>query len=78
LPPSSSASKQARDADGEPVHVLNVFAHHARVCLADWPVGDGKDFATSLDPATVWAAELQRLVRGHWSVEYGRHFEKDR
>ncbi len=22
---------------------LNVFAHGARVCLADWPVGDGKD-----------------------------------
>ena len=35
-------SKQARDADGDPLHVLNVFAHHARVCLADWPVGDGK------------------------------------
>lgn len=36
-------SKQARDADGDPIHVLNVFAHDARVCLADWPVGDGKE-----------------------------------
>lgn len=36
-------SKQADDADGDPVHVLNVFAHGANVCLADWPVGDGKD-----------------------------------
>jgi hypothetical protein len=36
-------SKQAHDADGDPIHVLNVFAHEAKVCLADWPVGDGKD-----------------------------------
>jgi len=35
-------SKQADD-DGDPIHVLNVFAHGANVCLADWPVGDGKD-----------------------------------
>jgi hypothetical protein len=36
-------SKQAGDADGDAIHVLNVFAHEARVCLADWPVGDGKE-----------------------------------
>ena len=36
-------SKQADDDNGDPIHVLNVFAHEARVCLADWPVGDGKD-----------------------------------
>jgi hypothetical protein len=36
-------SKQATDPDGDPIHVLNVFAHEAKVCLADWPVGDGKD-----------------------------------
>src|SRR5439155_6154505 len=36
-------SKQAHDADGDPIHVLDVFAHEARVCLADWPVGDGKE-----------------------------------
>lgn len=35
-------------------------------------------FATSLDPAVVPAAALLRLVRGHWSVENGLHFEKDR
>ena len=35
-------------------------------------------FATSLDPATVSAAGLLRLVRGHWSVENSLHFEKDR
>jgi hypothetical protein len=36
-------SKQATDADDDPIHVLNVFAHEAKVCLADWPLGDGKD-----------------------------------
>ena len=36
-------SKQADDADGNPIHVLNVFAHDAHVCLADWPVGGGKN-----------------------------------
>jgi hypothetical protein len=35
-------SKQA-GAAGDPIHVLNVFAHGANVCLADWAVGDGKD-----------------------------------
>lgn len=36
-------SKQADSDDGDPIHVLNVFAHGANVCLADWAVGDGKD-----------------------------------
>jgi hypothetical protein len=36
-------SKQADGDDGDPIHVLNVFAHGANVGLADWPVGDGKD-----------------------------------
>ena len=35
-------------------------------------------FATRLDPAAVSAAEILRLVRGHWSVENSLHFEKDR
>jgi hypothetical protein len=35
-------SKQARDGRGDPIHMLNVFAHGAKLCLADWPVGDGK------------------------------------
>ncbi len=35
-------SKQARGDDGRPIHVLNVFAHDLKLCLADWPVGDGK------------------------------------
>jgi hypothetical protein len=36
-------SQQADDADGDSIHVLDVFAHGADVCLADWPVGDGED-----------------------------------
>src|SRR5438128_11421731 len=35
-------SKQGHGADGDPIHVLNVFAHEARICLAQWAVGDGK------------------------------------
>ena len=35
-------------------------------------------FATSLDPATVSAAGLLRLIRGHWCVENNLHYEKDR
>ncbi len=36
-------SKQGHDADGDPIHVLNVFAHDAHICLAQWAVGDGKE-----------------------------------
>ena len=35
-------SKQARDAEGRPIHVLNVFAHGIKLALAGWPVGGGK------------------------------------
>jgi hypothetical protein len=35
-------SKQADGGDGDPIHVLNVFAHGANVCLADWALGDGE------------------------------------
>jgi hypothetical protein len=34
--------KQSRDADGGPIHLLNVFAHDLKVCLAQWKVGGGK------------------------------------
>jgi hypothetical protein len=36
-------SKQGYGADGDPVHLLNVFAHDLGVCLASWPVGGGAD-----------------------------------
>jgi hypothetical protein len=35
-------------------------------------------FATSLDPARVTPAGLLARVRGHWQVENGLHFIKDR
>ena len=35
-------SKQGHDAAGDPVHMLNVFAHDLGLCLAQFPVTDGK------------------------------------
>jgi hypothetical protein len=35
-------SEQGRDARGDPVHMLNVFAHELGLCLAQFPVADGK------------------------------------
>ena len=35
-------SKQGHDAQGDPVHMLNVFAHDVGLCLAQFPVTDGK------------------------------------
>ena len=35
-------SKQGHDARGEPIHMLNVFAHDLNLCLAQFPVTDGK------------------------------------
>jgi hypothetical protein len=55
-------SKQARDGDGRPIHVLNVFAHDAKLCLADWPVGDGK--ATEPDVLRAHLAELVAAYPG--------------
>jgi hypothetical protein len=35
-------SKQGHDAQGDPVHMLNVFAHELGLSLAQFPVTDGK------------------------------------
>ncbi len=35
-------SKQGRDAQGDPVHMLNVFAHEVGLSLAQFPVTGGK------------------------------------
>jgi len=35
-------SKQGHDAQGDPVHMLNVFAHELGLCLAQFPVTNGK------------------------------------
>ena len=39
---------------------------------------DVRYFISSLDPEQVTAADLLRYVRGHWQVENGLHFIKDR
>jgi hypothetical protein len=38
-------SKQGHDADGEPIHMLNVFAHELDLCLAQFPVTGGQPTA---------------------------------
>jgi hypothetical protein len=35
-------SKQGHDAQGDPVHMLNIFAHELGLSLAQFPVTDGK------------------------------------
>jgi DDE_Tnp_1-associated len=35
-------SKQGHDAQGDPIHMLNVFAHELGLSLAQFPVTDGK------------------------------------
>jgi hypothetical protein len=35
-------SKQGHDADGDPIHMLNIFAHDLNICLAQFPVCEGK------------------------------------
>lgn len=35
-------SKQGHDAQGDPVHMLNIFAHQIGLCLAQFPVTGGK------------------------------------
>jgi hypothetical protein len=35
-------SKQGHDANGEPIHMLNIFAHELGLCLAQFPVTGGK------------------------------------
>jgi predicted transposase YbfD/YdcC len=39
---------------------------------------DTRYFISSLDPGTVTPADVQRLIRGHWQVENGLHWVKDR
>jgi predicted transposase YbfD/YdcC len=50
------------------------------LCCADGEVisHDVRYFISSLDPDQVTAEELLRHVRGHWQVENGLHFLKDR
>jgi hypothetical protein len=53
-------SKQGHDAHGDPVHMLNVFAHELGLCLAQFPVTGGKP----TEPQALKAA-LSELL-GHY------------
>jgi hypothetical protein len=35
-------NKQGHDANGDPIHMLNVFTHDLSLCLAQFPVTEGK------------------------------------
>jgi hypothetical protein len=50
-------SKQGHDADGDPIHMLNVFTHELGLCLAQFPVTDGKP----TEPQTLKAALAELL-----------------
>jgi hypothetical protein len=52
--------KRGLDKDGDPIHVLNVFAHDLKVSLACWPVGDGKQ-----TEAETLKARLGELFRAY-------------
>ena len=56
--------KQAKDRDGDPIHVLNVFAHELKVGLTCWPVGDGKD-----TEAEVLKSRLGELLEAYPSLK---------
>ena len=55
-------SKQGHDAQGDPVHMLNVFAHEVGLCLAQFPVTDGKP----TEPQALKAALAE--LTGHYPM----------
>lgn len=55
-------SKQGRDAHGDPVHMLNVFAHEVGLSLAQFPVTGGKP----TEPQALKAALAELL--GHYPL----------
>jgi DDE_Tnp_1-associated len=52
--------KQGRRSDGNPVQMLNVFAHDVQVCLGQWPLAGDK----STEP-TMLKAHLTELFAAH-------------
>jgi hypothetical protein len=52
-------SKQGHDGDGDPIHMLNIFAHELKICLAQFPVGDGKP----TEPQALKEAHAELLAR---------------
>ena len=55
-------SKQGHDAHGDPVHMLNIFAHELGLCLGQFPVTGGKP----TEPQALKAA-LAELI-GHYPM----------
>ena len=55
-------SKQGHDAGGDPVHMLNVFAHEVGLCLAQFPVTGGKP----TEPQALKAAVAELI--GHYPM----------
>jgi hypothetical protein len=55
-------SKQGHDAHGDPVHMLNVFAHELGLCLAQFPVTGGKP----TEPQALKAALAE--LTGHYPM----------
>jgi hypothetical protein len=55
-------SKQGHDAQGDPIHMLNVFAHDVGLCLAQFPVTDGKP----TEPQALKAAMAELI--GHYPM----------
>jgi hypothetical protein len=55
-------SKQGHDAKGDPVHMLNVFAHELGLCLAQFPVTGGKP----TEPQALKAALAE--LTGHYPM----------
>jgi hypothetical protein len=55
-------SKQGHDAGGDPVHMLNVFAHDLGLCLAQFPVTGGKP----TEPQALKAALAE--LTGHYPM----------
>ena len=50
-------SKQGHDANGDPVHMLNIFAHELGLSLSQFPVTDGKP----TEPQTLRAGLVELL-----------------
>lgn len=50
-------SKQGHDAQGDPIHMLNIFAHDLGICLAQFPVTRGK----STEPQVLKAALMELI-----------------
>ena len=77
-------SKQFHQADGNVIHMLNLFVHDFKLTLQQ-VVKNGKEvsctkryFVSSLDASLVSAERFLTLVDGPWQVESRLHLMKER